>query len=310
MKHLNWLVLVAIFFATSTISWTQNEKEVKVKTDKGTLYGSLTSVDNYKEAPVVIIIPGSGPTDRNGNSTFIQPNSYKLLAEALSEQGISTLRYDKLMIGKSKSDLEEKNFLFEHNADQVIAWIDYLEKKKFTNIILIGHSEGSLIGMLAAQQRKVSKFISLSGTGRNVDAVLIQQIEENAPNHLAETKKIIEKMKNGETVKDYSPELSGLFRPSVQPYIISWLKYSPKTEIAKLAIPVLIIHGSTDIQVNEEDAQLQKEGNEKSELVIIEGMNHILKTAPEDKAENMKTYYDPKLPLHEELLPVIVRFVK
>lgn len=310
MKHLNWIALVVIFFAHSTLGYSQKESDVKIKTDKGTIYGNLISVDNYKEAPVVIIIPGSGPTDRNGNSMVIQPNSYKMLAQALAENGISSLRYDKLMIGKSTTDLKEKDYLFEHNVDQVKAWIDYLEKKKFTNIVLIGHSEGSLIGMLAAQQGKVSKFISLAGTGRGIDVVLIEQIGKQSPDFLNETERILAQLKKGEKVNDFSPELAGLFRLEIQPYMISWIKYDPKTEIGKLVIPTLIIHGSTDIQVSKEDALLQKEGNEKGQLEIIEGMNHVLKTAPEDKAENMKTYYDPKLPLHEKLVPVIVGFVK
>ncbi|RYM33347.1 alpha/beta hydrolase [Brumimicrobium glaciale] len=309
MKHLKWLVLVALFLSTSLFSWSQKEKEVNVKIEKGTIYGNLISVENYKENPVVIIIPGSGPTDRNGNNPFMQPNTYKLLTKELAKNGISSLRYDKLMIGESKNDLSEKDLLFEDNVHQVTAWIDYLEKKKFTNIVILGHSEGSLIGMLAAQERKVSKFISLCGTGRTIDVVLAEQIAKQSPQYSKEIEKLLEKLKNGEEVTEFSPELAGLFRTDVQPYVISWLKYSPKEEIGKLNIPVLIIHGSTDIQVTAEDAKIQKEGNPKAELKIIEGMNHVLKVAPEDKDENMKTYYDPKLPLHEELVPVIIEFI-
>jgi pimeloyl-ACP methyl ester carboxylesterase len=277
---------------------------------EGTLYGSLISVPEKSNAPIVIIIPGSGPTDRNGNSMMVQANSYRLLAEGLAEEGIASLRYDKLMIGKSKSDLEEKDLRFETNVDQVTAWIDYLTKKKYSNIILIGHSEGSLIGMLAAQKRKVTKFISLSGTGRNIDEVLIEQLAEQYPEFEKEAKTIFEQLKKGKHVDDISTEMSGLFRKSVQPYLISWLKYAPKEEIGKLAIPVLILHGSTDIQVTMEDANLQAEGSPKAELKIIDGMNHVLKEAPEDKDENMKTYYNPKLALHPELIPVLVGFIK
>jgi hypothetical protein len=310
MKHLKWFVLVVIFFSTSTISYSQKEKEVKVKLEEGKLYGSLISVPEKSDAPIVIIIPGSGPTDRNGNSMMVQANSYRLLAEGLAEEGIASLRYDKLMIGKSKSDLEEKDLRFETNVDQVTAWIDYLTKKKYSNIILIGHSEGSLIGMLAAQKRKVTKFISLSGTGRNIDEVLIEQLAEQYPEFEKEAKTIFEQLKKGKHVDDISTEMSGLFRKSVQPYLISWLKYAPKEEIGKLAIPVLILHGSTDIQVTMEDANLQAEGSPKAELKIIDGMNHVLKEAPEDKDENMKTYYNPKLALHPELIPVLVGFIK
>ncbi|HLV42015.1 MAG TPA: hypothetical protein VKY37_07040 [Brumimicrobium sp.] len=309
MKHLNWLVLVIIIFTIHTPTFSQKEKEIKVRMNEGTLHGTITSVPEKTDAPIVIIIPGSGPTDRNGNSIMVQANSYRLLAEELAKEGIASLRYDKLMIGKSKSDLEEKDLRFETNYKQVTTWIDYLKRKKYNNIILIGHSEGSLIGMLAAQESHVSKFISLSGVGRGIDEVLIEQITQQSPDVLTETKAIISSLKQGKQVEDVSPELAGIFRESIQPYIISWLKYLPKEEIKKLDIPILIIHGSTDIQVTNEDANLQHEANPKSELEIIKGMNHVLKDAPEEMKENIKTYYNPKLPLHKELIPILVKFI-
>ena len=309
MKHLKWFVLVMLFLVTSLFSWSQKDKEVKITIEKGTIYGNLISVKNYKENPVVIIIPGSGPTDRDGNNPFMQPNNYKMLTKELAENGISSLRYDKLMIGESKNDLTEKDLLFHDNVNQVTAWIDYLEDKKFTKIILVGHSEGSLIGMLAAQERKVSKFISLCGTGRTIDLVLTEQIAKQSPQFSEEIQKLLKMLKNGEEVKEFSPELAGLFRADVQPYLISWLKLDPKVELGKINIPILIIHGSTDIQVTAEDAKIQKEGNSAATLKIIEGMNHVLKTATADKNENMKTYYNPKIPLHRELVSVFIEFI-
>ncbi|WP_240612547.1 alpha/beta hydrolase [Brumimicrobium salinarum] len=273
MKNLKWFLLVSIFFIVNPSAFAQKEKEIKVKIDEGKLYGTLLKVEDHKSAPIVLIIPGSGPTDRNGNSLMLQANSYRMLAENLAENGISSLRYDKLMIGKSESSIEEKDLRFETNVKQVTALIDYLSKKKFENIILLGHSEGSLIGVLAAQQRSISKFISLAGTGRAIDEVLIQQIKEQNPNFEKEVNNILETLKQGDKVDDFSPELASLFRKSVQPYLISWLKYNPKDEIRKLEIPILILHGSTDIQVTKKDALLQKEGNDEAELKIIKGMN-------------------------------------
>src|SRR5690554_7400138 len=102
MKHLNWSILVVMIFSIPLFSIAQKEKEVKVKMEDEILYGSLISVSEKSKAPVVIIIPGSGPTDRNGNSMMVQANSYRMLAEELAEHGIASLRYDKLMVGKSK----------------------------------------------------------------------------------------------------------------------------------------------------------------------------------------------------------------
>lgn len=309
MKHLNWSILVVMIFSIPLFSIAQKEKEVKVKMEDEILYGSLISVSEKSKAPVVIIIPGSGPTDRNGNSMMVQANSYRMLAEELAEHGIASLRYDKLMVGKSKSDKSEGDLRFQDNVDQVNAWIDYLKKKKYTNIILIGHSEGSLIGMLASQQREVNKFISFAGTGRSIDEVLIEQITAQSPGYTEEVKRILLKLKKGEEVDDFNTDLASLFRKSVQPYLISWLKYSPQEEIQKLEIPTLILHGTSDIQVSEEDAVLQHEANPEAELKIIDGMNHIFKAASENREENIQTYLNPKLPLHEELIPVLTGFI-
>lgn len=309
MKKLNWILLVALIFTFHNFSFAQKEKEIKVKISGGKLYGTLLTPKSPKNAPIVILIPGSGATDRNGNSMMMQPNSYRFLAEELVENGIGSLRYDKAFIGKSENSLEEKDIDFSHNVEQVVAWIDYLKKKKFNTIILMGHSEGSLIGMLAAQEREVSKFISLSGTGRVIDEVITQQIKEQSPQVLDETKRILAELKNGNEVEDVPAELVALFRKSVQPYLISWIQLDPKVEIAKLSIPTLIVHGSTDIQVTMEDAQLQKEGNESAELLVIDGMNHVLKEAKADRDENLKTYFNPELPLHKELIPKLTEFI-
>lgn len=310
MKQLNCLLLVVFFIAFNTNIWSQTEKNVKVKTDYGNLYGSLIHSGSKRNNPVVLIIPGSGPTDRNGNSQISQTNSYKLLAQGLAEEGISSLRYDKLLVGESKGKISEEDLRFQHNVEFATAWINYLTTKGYNNIVVLGHSEGSLIGMLAAQKSVVSKYISLAGTGRPIDEVLIDQLSGQPHTIQPEIKRLFKQLKQGKQVEDISPELAGLFRPSVQPYLISWMKYSPKVEIGVLDIPILVIHGSTDIQVSEKDAHMQQGGNSQAELIIIEGMNHILKTAPEDKAENTKTYFNPKLPLHPELVPVIVGFVR
>lgn len=309
MKLFKTILLIAIFFTVTANTWAQKEKEVKLNIKNGQLYGTLLT-PSQKTGTIAIIIPGSGPTDRNGNSFLVRPNSYKLIADELAENGIASLRYDKAGIGKSTTSLEEKEMRFENNVEQVTAWIDYLTKKKFDNIILIGQSEGSLIGMLAAQERKVAKFISLTGPGRAIDVILTEQITEQAPNQVEASKEILAQLKSGKMVSDVPAELIAIFRKSIQPYMISWIQYDPKVEIGKLTIPTLIINGSTDIQVALVDGEQQKEGNPKAEYVVIEGMNHVLKEAPANRDENVKTYYDSKLPLHAELMKVILKFVK
>lgn len=309
MRQLKWSILVLFLFSFSAFSSAQKEKNVRVKMGDEMLYGTLTSVSD-KHAPVVLIIPGSGPTDRNGNQMLLQANTYKLLAEGLAANGISSLRYDKLGVGESTSEKEEKDMVFSGNTKQVVAWIDYLKKKKHQNIVLLGHSEGSLIGILAAQEREISKLISISGQGRTIDKILLEQLKEVPDNIKGEAETILTQLKQGKTVAKTSPDLAAIFRESVQPYLISWIQLDPVIEIGKVKVPTLIVQGTTDLQTTVKDAELQHTGKPDAELEIIEGMNHVLKTAPKDKEENMKTYYNPKLPLHPELIPLLVKFIK
>ncbi len=309
MKQLNLFSLIALIFLLQINVLAQDEKEVSVKTEWGKVYGTLTQINHIKDPVIALIIPGSGNTDRNGNGGILQANSYKFLAKRLAGKGIASLRYDKLGIGESTTDRKEKDMRFEDNVVQATAWINFLKKKKYSDIILIGHSEGALVALLAAQENEVKGVISLEGAGRTIDKVLIDQIEAKSPAYLSECKDILSKLKEGKEVVNFSPELASIFRTSVQPYLISWIKYNPKEEIGHLDIPLLIIQGTTDLQVSKEDAEALEEGNPKAKLIEIIGMNHILKSARKERDKNIQTYYDPYLPLHTALVPTILKFI-
>ena len=258
-----------------------------------------------------MIIAGSGPTDRNGNNPMMTNNSLKMLAKELQKNGIASVRYDKRGIGESKnSGLQEIDLRFEDYVQDVEGWIKLLkEDDRFSNIIVLGHSEGSLIGMIASHKQEAKKFISIAGIGIPAGDIIRKQLKGQPQFVLDESLKIIEKLENGETVENVSQMLYSLFRPSVQPYIISWFKYDPQKEIAKLDIPILIVQGTTDIQVSVSDADKLALANKKSQKQIIEGMNHILKEAEVDRQKNIQTYSIPDLPLKKELMEVIVKFI-
>lgn len=310
--HLNLVLTLFISLFISLQTFSQKEKEVKVKSEIDKLYGTLLIPEGKKEVPVVLFIAGSGPTDRNGNQGMVQTNTTRLLAEGLAEKGIASLRYDKQGIGKSaKAAKAESNLVFEDMVSDAQLWLDYLLKKNnFSEVIIAGHSQGSLIGILAAKNRDVSKIISIAGAGRPIDEILLEQLGTQSEELLEKATPIIEKLKNGEEVTDTPPELAPLFRKSVQPFLISWMQYDPAAELKKLDKPALILQGSTDIQVPVKDAELLSKASEKADLVLIEGMNHILKDAPEERNANMMTYSNPKLPLSDGVLSAIVDFVK
>lgn len=266
-----------------------------------------------KPSPVVLIIAGSGPTDKDGNSAIAgKNNSLKMLAEGLAQEGIASVRYDKRGIGDNASLLKkEEDISIDQYVDDAVQIIHVLSANQaFSSVHIIGHSEGSLIGMLAAQKTNVASFVSIAGAGRTADTLLLEQLSgQLTPALTAETNMILVALKKGEQVQHVSPELQALFRPSVQPYMMSWLKYNPATELQYVKGRVLLIQGTTDIQVNATDAEALKQGDEKAELLYLEGMNHILKNAPEDRTKNLATYADPTLPLHPKLLPAIYKFI-
>ena len=303
------LLLLLLFIPL--VSFGQ-EEEITLETKTGDIKGSLLIPSVLEKTAVVLIIAGSGPTDRNGNNPMMTNNSLKMLAKELQKNGIASVRYDKRGIGESKnSGIQEIDLRFEDYVQDVEGWIKLLkEDERFSNIIVLGHSEGSLIGMIASHKQEAKKFISVAGVGIPAGDILRKQLKGQPQFILDESLKIIEKLENGETVEKVSQMLYSLFRPSVQPYMISWFKYNPQIEIAKLNKPILIIQGTTDIQVSVSDADKLASANKKSQKQIIEGMNHILKEAELDRQKNIQTYSMPDLPLKKELIKFIVKFIE
>jgi len=309
-------VFLFLFFLVGSGSFAQSENRLgyfeldqTLQTSTGELSGTLTVPILKGTFPVALIIAGSGPTDRNGNNAQMKNNSLLLLAHELAAQGIASLRYDKRGIGKSASAMiSEEQLSFENYVEDANAWASELKvDPRFNRLIIVGHSEGSLIGMLASEKANV--FVSLAGAGRSIDVILKEQLAEQ----LSGKKKLLRaaneglsKLKEGKLVEDAPVELFGLFRPSIQPYMMSWMKYDPAVEICNLKIPIVIVQGTTDLQVKEEDAVILFKAHPlNSRLIIIENMNHVLKIAPLDRAKNIETYSNPELPLAEELCRVL-----
>jgi pimeloyl-ACP methyl ester carboxylesterase len=287
--------------------------DVSLDTGTGALSGTLTTPDGKERMPVVLIVPGSGPTDRDGNSPLgVQCNTYKMLADDLAADGIATLRYDKRGIRKSAEAMtSEADMRFEHGIADAVGWVRWLKKDtRFSRVIVLGHSEGSLIGMEAAKDAGADACISAAGPGRPADQLLREQLAKQLPDDLmAESNRMLDSLVAGKTIPEPNPVLAALFRPSVQPYLISWFKYDPAKSIGELHMPVLILQGTTDLQVTTEEARLLAAGNPAAQLMLIEGMNHVLKAAPEDAQKNLLTYSDPVLPLMDGLVAGIASFI-
>jgi pimeloyl-ACP methyl ester carboxylesterase len=273
------------------------------------LSGTLTVPDASTRCPVVLIIAGSGPTDRDGNNPFgIRADTYKQLAHALARAGIASLRYDKRYVGASNvPPLDESRVHYEDEVADAVAWIRELKADpRFKSVTIAGHSQGSLTGMLAAERVMPSALISLEGPGRDGGTLLLDQVESRFPLAVAEkARAIVAGLEDGQTSSDVPRALYTLLRPSVQPYLMSWFPYDPAREIAQMRCPVTIVQGTDDTQVLIVDAQTLKDSLPSARLVLVQGMTHTLKRVGPDIAQ-IRTYLDPTLPIVPEAVEAVI----
>lgn len=303
-------LIISLFILHASFSQDFKEDILRLTVEGGEIEGTLMLPEADTDK-VVLFISGSGPTDRDGNSMMgVQTDSFKKSAESLALQGIASFRFDKRMVGKSMlRQVKEEDLVFDDFVQDVVGWVNIL-RTKFKKVIIAGHSEGALIGLLATLRSDAVALAYIAGAGRPIDELIYEQLHAQFP-PLADTAQLVmDKIKMGEFPNQVHPMLIGLFRPSVMPYMQSWLQHDPQELIAQLDKACIIIQGTTDIQTTVQDAELLARAQPKAQLRVIEGMNHVLKDAPIDRAENMATYNDIKLPLNQEFIDTLIRFAK
>jgi pimeloyl-ACP methyl ester carboxylesterase len=287
--------------------------EVGLQTPKGVLYGTLELPENIEKPDIVLIIGGSGPTNRDGNNRYAgKNNSLKFFADALKDNGIASLRYDKRGIAASSSAaIPEQDLVFETFVNDAVLWAEQIRKdERFGKLIIAGHSEGSLIAALTAIKAKADALISLNGAGRPAYEVIDEQFMNNAPQFREDALAIMDSLRKGKQVERIPDVLLAVFRPDIQPYLISYFKYDPAQVYSVVAMPILIAQGTTDLQVYLKDAERLAKSNNLSKLVIIEGMNHILKEVPNDYQTQADSYNNPNMPVSQKLKDVTNEFIK
>ncbi|MGH8384029.1 MAG: alpha/beta hydrolase [Pseudomonas sp.] len=306
-----FLLTLTLFtgFAQATVL----QRPISLDTGTGELFGSMLLPKSDTPVPVVLIISGSGPTDRDGNNPDGGRNdSLKRLAWVLAKHNIASVRYDKRGVAASLAATpDERNLTLEAYVSDAEAWARKLKTDpRFGQLILLGHSEGALIASLAAPNVDAAAVISMSGTARPIDQVLRQQLSNRLPPPLMlRSNELLDSLKAGKTDDNVPPQLQVIFRPSVQPYLISLFRQEPAAAFARLKMPALIIQGSNDIQVGVDDARLLKAAKPDAELALIEGMNHVLRIVPNDVKRQLASYKDPNLPLAAELGARILGFI-
>ncbi len=305
------ILMLLVLFSLTASAQTKKITETEVAVNpliNGTLYLPENSSSKTK---LVIMIAGSGPTDRNGNQTGAVTNFAKKFAVAVAEGGNAVFAYDKRMFAQMKSgEIKEESMRFDDGIKDAKDIINFFKaQKKYSKIVVAGHSEGSLIGMVAAQGN-ADAYISLAGVGNPADQIILEQITKQAPMLKDEVQKNLAILKSGQTFTLENQMLASIFRESVQPYMISWFKYNPQDEIKKLKIPVLLINGTKDIQVTVKELELLKAAKPDAKIAVIENMNHIFTEINGDDTENRASYTDANLLVIPELITVVNQFIK
>lgn len=305
------LIFFAALLLYASISVAQSADTLYIDADGVKLHTVLCKPGKVKKNSLAIIIAGSGPTDLNGNQKNMVNNSLLFLSDELVKNNIATVRFDKRGVAKSAySGLDESLLTFERFADDVVVLIDYFKSIGYKNIYLIGHSEGSLLGLIAAQKRDVKGFVSLCGAGNPIDVVLRKQVKPQLPEAVyVQFNEILDSLKGGHMVKSVPPYLNSLFRQSVQPYMISWLRFDPAELVRSAKMPIMILQGANDIQIDTQEAEALHASIPDKKFVTISRMNHVLKTIEGDRNENIASYSNPNLPVNSQLIEVLTGFI-
>lgn len=309
------LALTVALFLTPALAAS---REVTLDVPGARLAATLQTPDGpqHVRPPVVLIIAGSGPTDRNGDNPLSGPaGTYRKLAANLAARGIASLRYDKRGIGASTlADPREEAQTFDDFVKDARAWLTWLGQQPGLGPVgVIGHSEGGLIALAALQGETPARaLVLLAAPGEDIGTTIRRQLAQNPanpPELVQEGNAILDALGRGETVTNVSPVLAPLFRPSVQPYLRSSLNYDPQGLIAALKVPTLIVQGDRDLQVRPEDARLLAAAQPAARLFLAPGINHVLVPAPLDPRSNVATYADAQRPIGRGLLTAVVEFL-
>ncbi len=298
-------IFTALCFAQEVTEKEYNSTSVKVNTY---IDGTLITPYSDNNVPLIIFIMDAGAINRDGNDRMSKNDTFKLVSIALAKRGIASYRFDKRLFRIDDLGIHENEISLDHFIEDVKSIVQYFVKNnKYSKIILAGHGQGSLVGIKAVE-KQVAGFISIAGNAQSIDQIIIQQLEKQAPGLDKKALAAFNDLKEKGRAIDYDPALESIFGYKLQPFMKSWIKYNPSEEIKSLDIPILIIQGTKDIQVETSEAKKLKEAVPNASYTIIENMNHIFREIKGGRLENHKSYNEYWLDIMPEIIDTITDF--
>lgn len=311
------LGLTAAMMATSPAWSGAPSVDLHLPGPRGELAGTLVAPAGSRAA--VLIIPGSGPTDRDGDNPLgVRARPYALLADALARERVSTLRTDKRGLFASRQAIADPNAVtIDDYVDDTLAWARLLRERTGARCVwLLGHSEGGLIALAAAARHPdtLCGVVLVATAGRPLAETIKTQLRANPANAplLDTADRALDALAAGRRVDTAGlpAPLAALFHPSIQGFLISAFARDPAQLIARIDKPVLIVQGARDLQVGVDDARALQRAQPSAALAVFADVNHVLKAVhTDDRAANLATYAAPDLPLAPDLAETIARFV-
>ena len=306
------ITILLLLISSSLLAQTEIlAEELNLSNDSILLPGTLTYQQNLSQQPLVIYVHGSGNVDRNGNQTgSVKANYIKQLSQALNANGIAFYRYDKRTATRENMKFMMNGISFlDFVEDLKVAIEHFKDDKRFSSMTLVGHSQGSLVAMLAMSD-DIDKYVSLAGPDISIDEFFTELYRQQVGDSIANLMTAqFDELRTTGNIEQVDPMFAQLFSPSNMPFFESWMKYKPLEEIQNFDQPTLIINGKKDLQVQPEEAEALHQARPESKLVLIDNMNHVLKTIEKDE-DNLKSYGTPDFPISEELVGALTVFIK
>lgn len=292
------------------------ERSVEARGPAGLLKGTMLGPPTLT-GPVILIIPGSGRIDRDGNGPpDLKASTYKLLAEGLAGKGVTTVRIDKRGLYGSAGAAADSNALsISDYAADVRSWLGAIRRETGASCVwLLGHSEGGLVALTASSGKGICGLILIATAGRPMGQVIRDQLRTNAVNAalIGQALPAIDALEAGRhvDVSTLNPALLPLFNSNKQDFLINEFSLDPARLIANYRKPVLIMQGERDIQISVSDGERLKRAAPHARLLLLPNANHVLKiVTSDDWAANTAAYADPHLPLAPGVIEGIAEFM-